>query len=215
MSAETVPVKEETEEVSAPIEAVKEPVEAVEESSSQEEEKEEIAQKETNVPLHALQKERKKRQELEIELRLLKEQQTKPVTPPQEDESRYEAVTKEELGNSQKNIIRAVEERAWIKDFPERAAEVNEKLGEFLKQRPNLASAIEGSTNRYEEAWELMDKLSPKQKAALRPTVSAKKDAPGSPSSVPKAAAINQAVDFSAMTDQEFNAWRQQKRKKR
>jgi len=215
MSAETVPVKEEAEEVSAPVEAVKEPVEAVEESSSQEEGKEEVAQKETNVPLHALQKERKKRQELEIELRLLKEQQAKPAASPQEDESRYEAVTKEELGNSQKSIIRAVEERAWIKDFPERAAEVNEKLGEFLKQRPNLASAIESSTNRYEEAWELMDKLSPKQKSALRPVASAKKDAPGSPSSVPKAAAINQAVDFSGMTDAEFNTWRQQKRKKR
>lgn len=170
--------------------------------------------KETQVPLSALQKERRKRQEAEIENRLLKEQQNKkPESVPEPDESRYESATKEDLGKTEREILRKVEERSWIKHNPDKFEKVNELLTEFLKRRPNLAAAIEGATNRYEEAWELMDKLSPKEaKQISKPQV--KKDAPGSPTGVSKAAVLNQAVDVMSMDDAEFAQWRKSQKRR-
>jgi hypothetical protein len=207
MSTETVPVEQEKEPViEAPVEQAQESVAEAPEAPAQEEEQ--------KVPLSALQKERRKRQEIEQELRWHKEQNAPKPQPQEPDESRFEAVTKEELGTVRKQIKREFQEEDWVKENPEKAEEVNERLAEFLKQRPNLAPAIEGAVNRYSEAWTLMNALSPKQKAALKPSQQ-RKDAPGSPAAVPKAAALNQVVDFSNMSDEEFNAWRKGKRKKR
>lgn len=173
------------------------------------------APQEERVPLSALQKERRKRQEMEQELRWHKEQMMASRQPaPEPDETLYEAATKEDLGKAEQKIVRSVEERTWIRQNPEKVSDINEKLAEFLKQRPHLASAIENAPNRYEEAWELMDKLTPKQKAALRPAPP-RRDAPGNPAAIPKAAAMNQSLDVMSMTDSEFNAWRNSQRKRR
>ena len=173
--------------------------------------------KEQNVPLSALQKERKKRQDAEAELKMYREHQLKQMQQPEtqeEDESQYEPVTKAELKKQEAQMLRNVEERVWIRQNPEKAEVINEKLTNFLKQRPNLAAAIEAAPNRYEEAWELMDKLSLKQKEVLKSQPAIKRDTPNSPSGVPKAAAMNQAVDVMSMTDSEFAAWRKSKRKR-
>jgi len=187
--------------------------------SSQENEAVEQEVKEHQVPLAALQKERRKRQEAEIENRILREyNQKQPQQPAEPDDSQYEAVTKGELGKaqaqSQVEIIRTVQENLWIKQNPEKTEIVNDKLSEFLKQRPNLTSAIQGAANRYEEAWELMQALTPKQKIALNKPAAVKKDTPGSPASIPKAAGMNQAVDVMNMSDSEFATWRTSKRRK-
>lgn len=209
MSAETEPVQNEAVEEEVVDQPVETQVEHAAESVVQEQEKEE------RVPLSALQKERRKRQEIEQELRWMKDrEQQKAAPPPEPDESLYEAATKEDLGKAEQKIVRSVEEKIWIRQNQEKAQEVNEKLAEFLKQRPNLARAIEEAPNRYEEAWTLMDALSPKQKALLK-AAPIKKDAPGNPAAVPKAAALNQAVDVMNMSDSEFNAWRQSQRKRR
>jgi hypothetical protein len=181
------------------------------------EEKEEV-QQEQNVPLSALQKERRKRQDAEQELKVYREHQLKQMQEPQaqeEDDSQYEPVTKAELKKHSVQMVRDVEEKAWIRQNPEKAEVVIEKLTNFLKQRPNLATAIELAPNRYEEAWELMDKLSPRQKQALQNTQVTKKVSPNSPSGLPKAAAMNQAVDVMNMSDSEFAAWRSSKRSRR
>jgi len=174
--------------------------------------------KEQNVPLSALQKERRKRQDAESELKMYREHQLKQMqgnNPQEEDESQYEPVTKAELSKYKDQMVRDVDEKTWIRQNPEKAEIINEKLAKFLKLRPNLAAAIEAAPNRYEEAWDLLDKLSPKQKAVLNSSQATKKIAPNSPSGIPKAAAINQTVEFSSMTDKEFNAWRDSKRKRR
>jgi len=190
------------------------------------------AQEEQKVPLSALQKERRKRQDAEQrglekdqELRMFREHQLKQMQQPEtqeEDESQYEPVTKAELKQQeakfkqqQVQMMRDAEEKTWIRQNQEKAEIVNEKLTNFLKQRPNLAAAIEAAPNRYEEAWELMDKLTPKQKAALSSQAATKKDTPNSPSGVPKAAAMNQAVDVMNMSDSEFAVWRKSKRSRR
>jgi hypothetical protein len=184
------------------------------------EEQEVVEREEEKVPLSALQKERRKRQEAEKRAKLfedLKEKQLREQVraPIQEPEDEYEAASRSDLGNTKKQILREVDERSWIKENPEKAYEVNERLQEFLKQRPNLAVAIESAQNRYEEAWTLMNALSPKQKAMLKVPVAPKKEAPGSPTAVPKAASMNQALDVMSMSDTEYNAWRKEQRKRR
>jgi hypothetical protein len=190
------------------IEAVEQPTEAQENVPEEKEE--------TQVPLSALQKERKKRQEMEIENRLLREQQQQRHVEPQEpDESQYESVTRADLGKQTKEVIRQVEERNWIKNNPDKCEKINELLPAFLKKRPNLALAINDAPNRYEEAWELMDKLTPREQQKLKTAPVVKKDAPGSPGSAPKAAILNEAVDVMSMSDSEYFSWRQSKKRAR
>jgi hypothetical protein len=216
MSTDTVPVQNETEEevVDHQVELPAEEQESKSPSPEQ--------PKDEHVPLSAHLKERRKRQEIEQELRWYKEQaqrQQPAQAAPEPDESLQEPVIREDLGkfkqDFKKEVKREVFEDEWKKHNPEKLAEINENLQEFLKQRPHLARAIEDAPNRFEEAWTLMDALSPKQKVALRPAVTAKKDAPGNPSGMPKAAAMNQAIDVMAMSDSEFNAWRNSQRKRR
>src|SRR6187431_1333752 len=116
----------------------------------------------TMVPLSALQKERQKKRELELELQWERQRnaasQQAPQKEPEDESSRYESATREDLSRSQDETIRLLEEKLWIKQNPEKYERVNEYLPQFLKQRPNLASAINLASNRYEEAYELMDK---------------------------------------------------------
>lgn len=181
------------------------------------------AYEKTMVPLSALQKLREKKRELELELQWERQRHTaasqqKPEE--EEDNSRYESATREDLKNSlrqsQEEAIRAIEERLWIKQNPEKYEKVNEYLPQFLKQKPNLASAINQASNRYEEAFLLMQALSPKQQQQLKKEATqVKKEAPNAPGSIPKAAALNDAVDVMNMSDSEFYAWKQSKRGRR
>ena len=178
------------------------------------------------VPLSVVQKERKKRQEAEareqraaIELQYLKEQQQRQTPAvPEDDEDEYESISKREHSNSlnktRDEIMRDVEERMWIKANPEKAEFINGNLANFLKKKPNLTSAISDASNRYEEAYLLLNALTPKQQAQLKPAVK-KTPAPGSPTSVPKGAALNQAVDVMSMSDSEYREWRNSKKVRR
>lgn len=177
------------------------------------------------VPLSVAQKLREKKKELELELQWEKQRRGElenrlasihaPQQPQEDDNSRYESATREDLNRSQNEVVRAIEEKLWIKQNPEKFEKVNEYLPTLLKQRPNLAAAINLASNRYEEAYELMDKLSPKQQVQLKQASVPKKEAPNAPGSVPKAAALNEAVDVMSMSDSEFAAWRNQQRKRR
>ncbi len=180
---------------------------------------------ETKVPLSALQRERKKRQELEhekiryeTENRILREQQQRATLPEsKEDETQYESTTRKELktglSQTKEEILREVRETFWVENNPEKFARTREHLDNFLKQRPNLRDAIANAPNRWEEAYTLMEALTPKQQSQLR--TPPKKETPGNPSGIPKAAALNQAVDVMSMSDKEFNEWRQTQKRRR
>lgn len=189
--------------------AVEEVVENIEEVN--EEIQEPIHEREEKqVPLSALQRERRKRQELEAQLEL----QRQKSTPQEEDLSRYESATKADLELNQRATIRQIEEKLWIKNNPEKYEKINTYLPEFLKKRPNLAHAIETSENRYEEAYELMEALTPKEQRQMKEVVQ-KREAPNSPNIIPKAANVNQAIDVMSMTDKEFSEWRNAQKRKR
>ncbi len=212
-------MKEEAVEPQAePIEQIMDQVET--DTNAQEDNDQVEKPEKTMVPLSALQKVREKKRELELELQWERQRNAQQMQqsskPPEEDNSRYESATREDLSRSQEEAIRLIEEKLWIRQNPEKYERINEQLPTFLKQRPNLASAINQSANRYEEAYTLMEALSPKQQQQLRKeAVTPKKEAPHAPSGVPKAAALNESVDVMNMSDSEFAAWRQTKKKRR
>ena len=205
--AETVPAQDEVLE-----QAVEEAQEQAQEEA-QEQEQHEEEREEQNVPLHALQKERKKRQEAEQRLQWLEEQSKKPQEDP---EDQYESVTRGDLSQVETAFLRKVEERSWVKSHPDRYEYVNDKLPELLKKKPNLAYAIASAENRYEEAWDLLKAFEKGSSNAPRANhAPARRAAPNNPSAAPKAAGVNQAVDVMTMSDDEFQQWRQSKRKRR
>jgi len=196
---------------------------AQEEQQDEQHQHEEPSEQENikQVPLSALQKERKKRQELEFQLEWERSKQQQAMAaqqqPQEDDSSRYESATREELTRAQQETVRMVEEKIWIKNNPEKVEKINEFLPQFLKQRPNLASAISAASNRYEEAYTLMEALTPRQQQQVKQAAAAsvKKEAPNAPGSVPKGAALNAAVDVMSMSDDEFRAWRASQKRRR
>jgi hypothetical protein len=180
----------------------------------------ETSESKTMVPLSVLAKERAKKKELELEIQWYKQKEAQaaaPAAPQEDDSSRYESATREDVRFSRAQTVRDVREELWMEKYPERAERVNSELKEFLKLKPNLRTAIAESTNRYEEAYTLMEALSPKQqKIIAKPAANvAKKEAPNAPGGVPKAAALNEAVDVMSMSDKEFSEWKASKKRRR
>lgn len=204
---------------------VNEPIEQMLEEAHEEAPADEIepihAQEKTMIPLSVAQKLREKKKELELELQWERQERQRLMqaqsvqTPPEEDNSKYESATREDVLNAQEQAVRLIEERMWIKANPDKYEKINEFLPQFLKQRPNLASAINSAQNRYEEAYTLMEALTPKQQQQIVKAAQPKREAPNSPASVPKAASLNQAIDVMSMSDAEFNKWRQEQRRRR
>jgi hypothetical protein len=175
------------------------------------------SQEKKEVPLSAVLKERDKRKEAEMNAAYYQQQLEQLQRPqePEDDSYKYESVTKEELSRSQAEIVRAVDEKQWERENPEKYKEVISNLPKFLKQRPNLKLAIESASNRYEEAYTLMEALSPKQKQQLKAPQQPKREAPNSPTGVPKAAVLNDAVDVMNMSDDDYLQWRKSKKTRR
>lgn len=204
----------ENEEAVEPQEDISSEIEEVQEQVEQEHVEEEP--KKTMVPLSVAQKLREQKRELELQLQWERQRSSNAPQPKEEDdETKYETATREDLGRSQQETVRILEERLWVKQNPEKFEIINQNLENFLKQRPNLASAINQASNRYEEAYLLMDALSPKEKKQLAKPPIPKKEAPNAPGSVPRSAALNDAVDVMAMSDTEFAEWRKSKRRVR
>jgi hypothetical protein len=197
-------------------------VEQVEQQDQVDVDHEQVAYEKTMVPLSALQKVREKKKEVELELQWERQQRQREQAahkPAEEDNSRYESATKEDVQNSNAKIRKEIREEMWIEQNPEKYELINERLPSFLKQRPHLARAIEDSRNRYEEAYTLMEALTPRQQQQLKrdagaPTLT-KKEAPNSPGTIPKATAMNSAVDVMSMSDSEFASWRSSMKRKR
>jgi len=167
-------------------------------------------QDEQMVPLSVVKKERKKRQQLQERIDHYEKQNTKPS---QEDD-RYEVVTREELGKTKFETLRDMREYDYADKFPDRAKFVEQELEDFLHARPNLAPAIQNSPNRIQEAYELMTALSPKQREREKAASKPNDQVPRSPTSIPKAAALNEAIDVMNMSDNEFRQWRDSKRRR-
>jgi len=194
------------------------------EQPTEDSEGQEESQEEKMVPLSALQKERKKRQEAELhaDWQLQERQKLMQMQQPQkeveEDETLYEAATRADLNKTKQETAqqtaREIKEQIWIESNPDKKQFIDENLEKFLKQRPGYARALEVSPNRYKEAYDLMTAFTPKQPKKVKKE-EPRKEAPNAPSSVPKSSAMNANVDIMSMNDAEFREWRKSKIKRR
>jgi len=177
------------------------------------------------VPLKTLQKERRKRQDLEAKTKLLEEQMTKLMTQgrqePVDDSARYETVTRGDLDNQRSvdkaEIIRTVREEEWKEKNTQHAAYIDEHLQDLLDEKPHLAYAISNSKNRYQEAWDQLrghGKLPVTREEEKREPIK-RAVAPNSPANVSKSAGVSQTVDVMNMNDREFAEWRSKQIKRR
>ena len=166
-------------------------------------------QKEEHVPLPKYIKERKRRQELEQRVLHLESQKQ-----PADDSSQYESATRADLGHTQNEVIRIVEERQWIRSNPEKYEHLQAHLEDFLEKKPYLADALRNAPNRWEEAYELMSALSNKERKVVKQQEK-RREAPNAPTSVPKSSGIKETEDIMRMSDKEYNEWRASKRVRR
>jgi hypothetical protein len=152
--APAVPVSEEQEVVEQP-----EPSEAPE------------APKERTVPLEALEAERKKRQELEAQNRVLQEFMVKSKAEEKKaeevDEDPGEFMTKAEfkkrLEKATATQKRELLEEAFCSAKPEAIELINRHLETIIKRKPWLAQTIETAQNRYARAYEIVQDYMPKE----------------------------------------------------
>lgn len=189
-----------------------------------------------NIPISALQRERKKKQEAELRAikaeeraKLLEEgllergQAHEDLNDNDDEEFITRGDYKKREAETVAMIVRQSEEKSWIKNNPDKMEIIEEKFEEFLKQKPHFVSSLEKSNNRYEDAWHLLSSYyrvsdSKKQNATRMNTQRAdmpQNMAPQSPAGIPKSAGIDQAVNVMKMTDKEYDAWVGTKKRRR
>jgi len=168
-----------------------------------EQESEEVAQNEVQeqprtVPLEALEAERRKRQELEMQVRAM--QASKPQEEEEEDDEEF--ITKAELKRRLKEATfgnkREVLEESYCLSNPKAVELINKHLEGIIKSKPWLAQSIESAPNRYARAYEIVEAFGPKEEVASAkkfrdPQAEAKKivensQKPGNPSTIAKPA---------------------------
>lgn len=161
-------------------------------------------QQERQVPLKALEAERRKRQEAEAENRLYQQHLSQPQQPaaPEEDDG-DDWVTKKEYRKSVKSELyqtkREILEEAFVQSNPDAYKQINDDLPELIKQKPWVKEVIENAPNRWQRASELVKdlyhkpELVKKSQAAQKVVENAQK--PGSPTTVGKSATSSK-VDY-------------------
>jgi len=122
---------------------------------------------EQNVPLAALQQERSQRQQLQEELRMIKDHlsllqanQIRQQAPPEEKEklSKDDVITYGDLerllGQKERQFKMSIEEMRMVQKYPDYQEVVTKYLPDVLKQNPSLRGTLEQSQD-YELAYYL------------------------------------------------------------
>lgn len=174
----------------------------VEVAEHEEYEEQEVVETPRTVPLEALEAERRKRQELEFQMKALQQSQSKPQQ--EEDEDDDELMTRAEYKRRRKQDDFAAKreflEEAFCQSNPQAIELINTHLEEVIKRKPWLAQTIETAPNRFARAYEIVQdyapivqkKMAPTQKLS-DPKVEAKRivensQKPGNPATIAKSA---------------------------
>lgn len=176
------------------------------------------------VPLEALEAERRKRQDLELQIRSMQQATSKPVEDEDEDEEEF--ITKAELKRRLKEATfgnkREFLEEAFCSSNTAAVELINKHLEEIINRKPWLAQTIESAPNRYARAYEIVQDYMPKEVAPARkfssPQAEAKRlvensQKPGNPNTIAKSTqGSNVAYLKSIQGTPEFREYRQKMR---
>ena len=181
------------------------------------------------VPLEALEAERRKRQDAEAQARAYQElaqrldsQKTNPKDEDSEED--YESVTKGELKQFYQKLTkeefaemkRDIAEETFKESNPDKINMINKHLKEILERKPWLADSIQRAPNRYARAYEVvqdyMPQVTQKQKQASEvKKIVENSQKPGSPVTVGKSAQMSGADYLKSIAGtKEFRDYRKQ-----
>src|SRR5688572_5464783 len=107
----------------APMDAIMEQHNAENEAPEGNDHEQDARGEKTMIPLSVAQKLRQQKRELELELQWERQRNAQaqaPQAPQQEDTSRYESATREDLIKMQEQSIRIADERSWARQNPEK-----------------------------------------------------------------------------------------------
>lgn len=200
-------------------------VEAAAQSTTDESyEQADVQTQEEKVPLSALQAERKQRQELQQNMKLMQEHlevlransaQEKPKQDEfsnlQDDDVLTVGEAKKFLGSMEKNYQMSIEELKMQQTNPDYSETIREYLPDVLAENPDLKSEIQRANNPYKLAYFLAKKSdkykeehSKKQKSETAERIIKNSNRPGNLSAVGQNAPANMAKNWASMSDDEF-----------
>lgn len=172
------------------------------------------------VPLQALEAERRKRQELEMQNRAYQEHFDKISTEPSKqepDEDAEELLNRGQFRREQQASRREIREEVYKDMNPKAMEQINLHLKQIIDKKPWLADSIKNSENRYARAYEIVEDykglLETKRdyrtgNEGARIVANAQK--PGSPVNVAKATSTSNAAYLKSIQGTpEFAKYRQ------
>lgn len=150
------------------------------------------------VPLSALEAERRRRQEAEAENRVYQQLARQPEQTKEEDEDEDDWVTKKRYQDDLKNIRREVSEETFVTTNPDAYRQIKDRLPGLIEKKPWVEEVIKNAPNRWQRAWELLNDLSSKEQQKPQPQRSQDAERivqnankPGSPTSIGKSATMS------------------------
>lgn len=180
---------------------------------------EQAPEPEKQVPLSALEAERRKRQEAEQQAQWLYQQmqaaQATYKTPePQEEEDEYTRELDQRFTSKVEKKLQSFAEQQFVESRPEAVNLIQEHLPQILKQKPWLAQTIQSAPNRYARALEIVNDYAPRNTPPpdSRRRIEENAQKPGSPQGVGKTSQISKLEMLSKMSPQEFSEYRKRVR---
>lgn len=135
----------------------------VTEQATQEQSEESQEQQRRMVPLEAMEAERQRRKQAEEQTRMLQQylmQGTQKQQAQQEEEEDPEDIlTKGQFKNSIQQAKREILEEAFVQANPQAVESINQSLEQILKDMPFLEESIKNAPNRYQRAWQIVQKF--------------------------------------------------------
>lgn len=188
------------------------------ESVQEEQQVTEVKEEKRQVPLDALEAERKKRQDAEYQAKWYQQQmatlqQQQPQK--QDDEDEYTKQIKAEIRRDISLENQTKVEGQYLAEHPEVAEAIQTKLGPILQKKPHLSYAIQNADNRYAEAIDIIEKYSPKVASdSVKKKIEQNQTMPGSPASTGKSGGVSKSEMLNRMrkNKREFSQYRAQLR---
>lgn len=202
-------------------EQVVETPEAVEAQAETETSAEVRSEADKQVPLSALEAERRKRQEAEQQAQWLYQQmnaaqaQYKTQQPSQDDdEDEYTKEIKDSLRREVRQEFKSYAEQQYLSQHPEATQALQEHLPRILEQKPWLTEVIKNAPNRYARAMEIINDYAPRSAPTpeSRRRIEENAQKPGSPQGVGKTSQLSKLEMISKMSPEEFRDYRKRVR---
>lgn len=132
----------------------------------------------------------------------------------EEEDDSEEIITRGELRNAAAGWQKQSVESSWMSSNTDRVNAIKEHLPEVLKKKPWLASVIESAPNRYEQASEIVEMYSLKEKDVGKRVIDNSRK-PVNPSGIAKSGGQSNAERLRNMSSSEFRKYRSDLLKKR